>query len=87
MAIKMLKLVTLTALVVATPVLALEMNRVTALGTTEDEVWITLTDMGYEVRRTEMENGAIEAYYIKGDEKGEVYVDAGTGQIIKIEQR
>ncbi|MET4101980.1 hypothetical protein ABIE58_001404 [Roseovarius sp. MBR-78] len=83
----MRKLIILAALVVATPLLAKGLSTDTVLGTSEEAVKATLTEMGYEVRKIEMEDGKIEAYYIKGDEKGEAYVDATTGKIVKLKSK
>ena len=46
----------------------------TMLGTTMEDVTTTLTEMGYEVRKSEMEDGKM----------GEVYVSPETGKPTKI---
>lgn len=56
----------------------------TQLGMSEEEVQTTLTGMGYEVRKMDMEDGMIEAYAVKGDEMLEVYVSPETGKVTKI---
>lgn len=78
-------LITLVAL--STPALAGELGTDTVLGTTMDEVKTTLTEMGYEVRKAEMEDGELEVYFIKDGKMGEVYVDQTTGQVTKLEMK
>lgn len=78
-----LALITLIAL--STPALAEELDLNTVLGTTMDEVTSNLTEMGYEVRKAEMEDGKIEVYFIKDKTMGEVYVSPETGKITKLE--
>ena len=56
----------------------------TMLGTSEDAIKTTLTGLGYEVRKMDMEDGAIEAYVVKDKLMAEVYVSAKTGEIIKV---
>lgn len=56
----------------------------TELGTTEEAVQAKLVELGYEVRKMDMEDGMIEAYAVKGDETLEVYVSPETGKITKI---
>lgn len=74
-----------TALLVATPVLALDLAPETALGKTETEVRAALTELGYDVRKIEVEDGEIEAYVVKDGKMAEVHVDPVTGKIAKIE--
>lgn len=57
------------------------------LGTTMQEVRASVTAMGYDVRKSEMERGLIEVYLVRGNERGEVYVDAQTGAVTKIKMR
>lgn len=59
----------------------------TVLGTTMDEVQATLVEMGYEIRKAEMEDGKIEVYFIKGGDMFEVYVDPETGLPTKIKSK
>lgn len=56
----------------------------TRLGTTMQEVRTTLTGMGYEVRKTEMEDGKLEVYFVGNGKMGEVYVSPETGKPTKI---
>lgn len=83
----MRKLIVLAALAFATPALASELTTDTMLGTTEAEVKTALTDMGYEVRKSEMEDGRIEVYVVKDAKMGEVYVSAATGKITKLKMK
>ncbi len=57
------------------------------LGTTMQEVRDSVTAMGYDVRKSEMERGLIEVYLVRGNERGEVYVDPQTGAVTKIKMR
>lgn len=59
----------------------------TVLGTTQSEVRTSLTNLGYEVRKSEMEEGKIEVYFVKDNKMGEVYISVVTGKIIKIEMK
>ncbi|WP_298497625.1 PepSY domain-containing protein [uncultured Maritimibacter sp.] len=56
----------------------------TILGTDEASVRNALTGLGYEVRKMDMEDGAIEAYVVKDKFMAEVYVNAKTGEVIKV---
>lgn len=56
----------------------------TVLGTTMEEVTAALTKMGYEVRKSEMEDGEMEVYFVGDGKKGEVYVSQETGKPTKI---
>lgn len=78
----------LTAALIAAPLFAFaegDMIAVdTELGTTEEAVQAKLVEMGYEVRKMDMEDGMIEAYAVKGDEMLEVYVSPETGLVTKV---
>jgi len=52
-----------------------------------EEVQASLTEMGYEVRKVEMEDSKIEVYFVKDGEMGEVYVSLETGQITKLDMK
>ncbi|MCB1330053.1 MAG: PepSY domain-containing protein [Maritimibacter sp.] len=56
----------------------------TQLGTTEDAIKTALTDMGWEVRKLDTEDGMIEAYAVMGDMMAEIYVDPTTGAVVKL---
>lgn len=57
------------------------------LGTSIAEVTASLTGMGYEVRKTEMEAGKMEVYFVGNGHMGEVYVSTTTGKPTKIEMK
>jgi hypothetical protein len=69
----------------ATPLAAQDLSMQTELGTTLEQVTASLSDMGYEVRKAEMEDGKIEVYFVKDRTMGEVYVSPESGKIIKLE--
>ena len=79
---------TLASMLIAAPLFAFAEGEAiavdTELGKTEEAVSTALTDMGYEVRKMDMEDGMIEAYAVKGDEMLEVYVSPETGKVTKI---
>lgn len=81
--------ITLAMLLAAAPLFAFAEGTAaiavdTELGTTEDAVKTKLAEMGYEVRKMDMEDGMIEAYAVKGDEMLEVYVSPETGKVTKM---
>jgi len=71
----------------ATSAMAMDLTTGTQLGTTMEQVQATLKDMGYEIRKAEMEDGKIEAYVVKDGKMAEIYVDQQTGQITKIKSK
>ena len=81
----MRKLALITLLALETPAFAEDLNMDTMLGTTMDAVQSKLTEMGYEVRKAEMEDGKIEVYFVKDGKMGEVYVSTATGKITKLD--
>ncbi|MFY1709641.1 PepSY domain-containing protein [Tritonibacter scottomollicae] len=81
----MRKLALITLLAFGTPVLAEDVTMDSLLGTTMEEVQASLTAMGYEVRKTEMEDGKIEVYFVRDGKMGEVYVSPQTGAVTKLE--
>ena len=83
----MRKIVILAMLAFATPALATELTTDMTLGTTIPEVEATLTELVYEVRKTEMEDGNIEAYFVKGNKMGEAYVSTSSGKVIKLKMK
>jgi hypothetical protein len=80
----MRKLALITLLTLASPALAEDLSMDTVLGTTTQEVQANLTEMGYEVRKAEMEDGKIEVYIVKDGKMGEVSVNPVSGQITKL---
>lgn len=81
----MKRIALLAALAFATPALAADVTPESELGTSMAEVTASLVGMGYEVRKAEMEDGKIEVYFVRGKQMGEVYVDAETGKVAKLE--
>lgn len=84
---KMRNLIVPVLLALASPALAAELAVDSALGTSIPQVKATLTDMGYQVRKSEMEHGRIEVYVVKGDRMGEVYVSTATGKVTTLKVR
>jgi len=76
--------ITAAAILFALPAFAQDLTMDTVLGKNVDEVKATLAGMGYEVRKSEMEDGLIEVYFVKGSQIGEAYVDGATGKIAKL---
>lgn len=83
----MRKLIIAAAMLFALPALATELSSDTALGTTMDEVKASLTELGYEVRKVQMEDGEIEAYAVIGSKLSEVFVNPATGLVTRIETK
>lgn len=81
----MRKFALITLMALATPAFAEEITADTILGTTMAEVQAKLTEMGYDVRKAEMEDGKIEVYFVKDGKMGEAYVSTTTGAITKLE--
>lgn len=71
----------------ASQALAADLSMDTVLGTTLDEIKASLTDMGYEVRKSETEDGKIEVYVVKDGKMAEVYVSPSTGKPTKIKMK
>ncbi len=81
----MRKFLLATALVLTTaPVFASDLAMGTQLGTTEEAIAAALTEMGWEVRKFATEDGMIEAYAVMGDTMAEIYIDAASGEVVKI---
>ncbi len=74
----------LAAIMFATPLVAEDIAMSAMLGHTMEEVKASLVEMGYEVRKAEQEDGKIEVYFVRDNEKGEVYVDPQTGLVTKL---
>lgn len=81
----MRKLALIALLAIATPALAEDLTADMELGTTLEQVQTRLTEMGYEVRKGEMEDGKIEVYFVRDGKMGEVYVSTETGRITKLD--
>lgn len=81
----MRKLALIAVVALASPAFAEEVTIDSKLGTTIDEVQASLTAMGYEVRKAEMEDGKIEVYFVREGKMGEVYVSTETGAVTKLD--
>ena len=81
----MRKLALIAMMALATPALAEDVTMDSILGTTMEEVQASLTAMGYEVRKAEMEDGKIEVYFVRDGQMGEVYVNPTTGAVMKLD--
>jgi hypothetical protein len=75
----------LAAAILAVPVLAVEPQANAVLGTSPTEIARSLAESGYEMTKYEHEGGRIEVYALKQGRKTEVYVDAETGRVMRIE--
>ena len=81
----MRKILLASALVLSTaPAFAGDLAMGTELGNTQEAITAALTDMGWEVRKLDVEDGLIEAYVVNGGEMAEIYVDPASGEIVKI---
>lgn len=80
----MRKFALLALIAIASPALADSVTKDSVLGTTMAEVQASLTAMGYEVRKAEMEDGKIEVYFVRDGKMGEVYVNPQTGAVTKL---
>ena len=83
----MRKLTLLALLALASPALAESITKDSMLGTTMQEVQASLTAMGYEVRKAEMEDGKIEVYFVRDGKMGEVYVNPQTGAVTTLKMK
>ena len=83
----MRKIALIAMMAFATPALAEVVTMDSNLGTTIEEVQASLTAMGYEVRKAEMEDGKIEVYFVRDGKMGEVYVNPQTGAVMKLKLR
>jgi hypothetical protein len=84
---KMRLMIIATALLFAAPAFATALEQGTVIGTDIETVKTTLTEMGYDVRKVEMEDGNIEVYALKGAEKSEMYISPKSGEIVKIKTK
>ena len=80
----MRKIALIALMACASPALAADVALDSVLGTSMEEVQASLTEMGYEVRKAEMEDGKIEVYFVRDGQMGEVYVDTQTGAVTKL---
>jgi hypothetical protein len=68
----------------AFPAFATDLAMDAELGTDEAVVTAKLVEMGYEVRKSAMEDGKLEMYVVKNGKMGEVYVDTTSGKVTKL---
>lgn len=81
----MRKFLLATALMLSTtPAFAADLAMGTQLGTTEEAIRAALTEMGWEVRKLDTEDGMIEAYAVMGNQMAEIYIDPTSGEVVKI---
>lgn len=80
-------ILTAAAVLVAMPAFASELSIGDELGKSLDQVKSKLAEMGYDVRKGEMEDGLIEVYFVKDKTMGEVYVDGSTGKIARFTEK
>ena len=66
------------------PALASDLSLDMEIGKTMDDVKAKMTELGYEVRKAQMEDGDIEVYVVKDNKMAEIYVSQNTGKITKI---
>ncbi len=59
----------------------------TTLGRSMADVKATLTEMGFDTRKAEMEDGMIEAYVVRDGKMAEIYVDAATGKVARVKAK
>lgn len=81
----MRKFALIALMALATPAFAEDVTMGSVLGTTMEEVQASLTAMGYDVRKAEMEDGKIEVYFVRDGKMGEVYVSTQTGAVTKLD--
>ncbi|MDO5704989.1 MAG: PepSY domain-containing protein [Paracoccus sp. (in: a-proteobacteria)] len=87
-----MRILILTVALIASPLLALArddackamVDPTVALGRTGEEVAASLTATGFEVRKTDTEDGEIEVYDVKNKVMAEIYVSPETGLPTKV---
>jgi predicted small secreted protein len=72
-------------IVLAGAAFAVEPTLGAQLGTNVDDISSALSADGYEMTKFEKEGNRIEVYAVKGDTRQEVYIDATTGEVTKVE--
>ena len=78
-------LLTAATTLLAGAALAVEPTPGAKLGTTVQHISAALSEDGYEMTRYERGGSRIEIYAVKGDLRYEIYVDAGTGEVTRLE--
>ena len=79
----MKKIIILGVLTFASPAFASELATGTVVGSDTATISSKLTGMGYDVRKTEMEDGQIEVYVVKGNKRIELYISPETGKVTR----
>lgn len=90
----MRKYLMLALFLAATPVIASDddvatdpaLTTETYMGKTLEDVGTSLTGLGYEVRKSELENGRMEFKAIKERRRYEVYVSPETGRFLRMKR-
>lgn len=82
-----LKSLALVLAIAAAPALAQEVAVGDALGADSGAISAALAERGYEIRKTEREDGKIEVYAVREGRRFEIYVDAKTGAVTRIKEK
>ncbi len=77
----------LAAALFAAPAVAESVAVGAQVGRDDAQIRATLTGQGYDVRKTETEDGKIEIYAVKEGRKLEIYVDPTTGAVTKVKEK
>ncbi len=80
-------LMTTALLFVAAPAFAADVTKDMQLGTSKAEVATKLEAMGYQIRKSDMEDGQIEFYAVKDKTMVELYVSPQTGKVTKLKTK
>ncbi len=72
---------------VASPVIAQEVAPGDRLGTDVGAIATALSELGYEVRKTEREDGKVEVYAVRDGRRFEIYVDPETGAVTRVKEK
>ena len=71
----------------AAPACAQEVAPGDQLGTEIGAISTALSGRGYEVRKTEREDGKVEVYAVREGRRFEIYVDVETGAVIRVKEK
>ena len=71
----------------AAPAFAQEVAPGDQLGTEIGAISAALSGRGYEVRKTEREDGKVEVYAVREGRRFEIYVDVETGAVIRVKEK
>ncbi len=72
---------------VASPVIAQEVAPGDQIGTEIGAIASALSERGYEVRKTEREDGKVEVYAVREGRRFEIYVDPETGAVTRVKEK